>query len=124
MNTPITISDIKPGFTGTVQALMQTKPMRKADKFTIYPITDAGEKWLKFQSVSRCILIDKDTGEGLLSKSQSYPTFAALFSGDVAAKFALTPDQLTELKDAIRATSSPECGNSIMICDNSAAHLI
>jgi len=119
-NQAVEIQKIEVSMMGTVNVTAKIKPMRKAEKFSVYPVNEnSGTTYITLQSDKRLVKIRAEFGTGYITKAANYPNAAT----PKAANFLLTADQREALCEAIRATSAKECG-SIIVTDNGLAHLI
>jgi len=117
---------------GTMSFVLKMGRMKKAEKFTTYPIQrgDNGDI-VRLQSQHRWAELNTRTGEIELSArraqyANSWWLIECKFKG-IDEKDTATAEQLDEMLSAIRGTASPNAGgNNIlsMYCDNSNANLV
>ena len=117
---------------GTMDFVLKLGNMKKAEKFSTYPIQkgDNGNK-VFLQSQHRWAELNTQTGEIELSArraqyANAYFLLECKIKG-IAESDKATSEQLCEMLGAIRNTASPHAGgNNIlsMWCDNSNANLV
>ena len=117
---------------GTMKFTLRLGKMKKAEEFITYPIQkDDSPLHVYLQSGHRWAILNTKTGEVELSARR------AQYANDIWLVVCrargtnefdrATPEQLSTMLDAIRATASPHAGGNNILsiyCDNSNAALV
>jgi len=121
------ISNIHKNRVGTISFDGKFSGMRKAQEFIVYPVK-VGDKNISIQSDTRMGQINISNGELVMSKSHPSGANFVSLQLDILRKKTVKENIPTEhfqtLKDAIKLTSGPDVGGSIMKTDNSGAGAI
>jgi hypothetical protein len=117
------ISKIYSNIMGTASLVMQIKGMRKAQDFTVYPIskTDSG-KIITVQSDTRIGQIDLNTGKGIMSQPHQSGAYFVHLQLDKKVTFQLSDLDTQALRMAIFTSADEKAGNNgVIFTDNSGA---
>lgn len=119
----------KKNYCGTMSFALKMGRMKKAEDFVTYPISNNGNtRTLSLQSHHRWAELNLETGEVELSArraqyANSLWLMCCKMNGTAETDKA-TPEQLGQIKSAVRATAASLAGNSFIKCDNSGAAAI
>lgn len=119
------IISYKKNILGTMSFEMKLPGMRKAEKFTTYPVKRGDEK-IYFQSSSRWAELDFE-GNLEVSARHNFANSIALQLDKVQKKAKsekITKENLDLILGEIRKTSGVNVGSSFVKCDNSGAAFI
>lgn len=116
------VFNIRKNIMGTLSIEMKLKGMRKAQEFTVYPITKES-KSLTLQSDTRIAKVDL-AGNGKVSKSHATGAYFVHLNIDPLTDFAFNPSDWRQIVEYIGITEGESVGDSVVKTDNSGAKSI
>lgn len=113
------VLNIRKNIMGTLSISMKLQGMRKAQEFTVYPITKES-KSLTLQSDTRIARVDLN-GKGKVSKSHAGGAYFVHLQMDPLTDFEFNTSDWRQIVEYIGITEGDSVGNSVVKTDNSGA---